>query len=198
MTTKQIAEAVGKKERVVQGWAKRLSAKDAGVSAKIAGALSSKIAADYDLDQTIAIIETGMGKNAAFVYRQNAAISGAVAPAPRSADARIDRLEGLVEKLLSVVATVIMPMIEKKQAKLPAPVLDPRGEIRRIVAKAARNTGDYRGIWNELYTQSYYRLHVNLKERAENRGIDTLDYAEQEGYLPALLAIAKAVFGVAA
>lgn len=196
MTTKQISESIGRPEKTVRNWVKRLAAKMATVAAKLA-ASTSTYPADYDLDETIAIIETGMGKNAAFVFRQNAEISGAVAAKP-SADSRLDRLEGMVEKLLTVVVAFVQPQVEAKKQELPPPPLDHRGQIRRIVAKAARSQGNYREIWNELYTQSYYRLHVNLKERADNRGIDTLDYAEQEGYLPALLAIAKAVFGEAA
>lgn len=197
MTAKQIAESTGKDERTIQRWAKKTGDKMSSIADKIASVQKSGIPADYDLDETIAIIETGLGKNAAFVFRQNADASGAIAPRT-SADSRLDRLEGMVEKLLSVVVAFVQPQIDAKQQELPPPPLDPRGQIRRIVAKAARAQGNYREVWNELYTQSYYRLHVNLKERADNRGIDTLDYAEQEGYLPALLAIAKAVFGEAA
>jgi hypothetical protein len=57
MTTKQIAEAVGKPERTVKGWATK-------AGAKLASAGHGK-AADWDLDEACLIIEFGLGKNAA-------------------------------------------------------------------------------------------------------------------------------------
>jgi hypothetical protein len=105
----------------------------------------------------------------------------------------------MVEKLLTVVAAVLQPVVAKQQESLPAPAIDPRGSLNKLGASRVRATdGDYRDVWNELYREALYRLHINLKLCAENRGIKPLDYAEQEGYLPALLAIARAIFGEAA
>jgi predicted transcriptional regulator len=69
MTVREIADAVGKKERTVHNWVLKTSAKNAEVYAKIAEAREKSKAADYSLDQTLEIIETGMGKNAAGIYR---------------------------------------------------------------------------------------------------------------------------------
>lgn len=70
MTTKEIAVAVGKKQRTVQDWIQKLSAKSASISAKSAS--SSPIhPADYTKDEVLAIIEEGMGPEAAGVYRAN-------------------------------------------------------------------------------------------------------------------------------
>jgi len=72
MTTKQIAKAVNKTERSVHNWVKKLSEKNAEVSEKIAEARKTSKPADYDLNETIEIIEIGLGKNAAMIYKQNA------------------------------------------------------------------------------------------------------------------------------
>ena len=64
-----------------------------------------------------------------------------------------------------------------------------------IVSRAGRASGDYQGAWRELYQQFYYRYHRNIRECAQNRGLDTLDYAEEEGLLPDLTSLATAIFG---
>ena len=74
MTTREIAKATGKGERTVQRWVQNMTAKMASISDKMA-ASSSTHPADFDLEETIAIIEEGMGKNAAAIYRENAAKS---------------------------------------------------------------------------------------------------------------------------
>ena len=71
MTTREIAQATGKGERTVQRWIQNMTAKMASISDKMA-ASSSTHPADFDLEETIAIIEEGMGKNAAAIYRSNA------------------------------------------------------------------------------------------------------------------------------
>jgi transposase len=72
MNTKQIAEAVGKTERAVQMWAKATGEKVSSVGEKVSSAGHGK-PADYTLAETCQIIEEGMGKAAADVYRTNAA-----------------------------------------------------------------------------------------------------------------------------
>ena len=99
MTTKEIAEAVGKDMTTVQRWVKKLSGKMPSVNGKMQSS-SPMNPADYVLEETCAIIEIGLGKNAADLYRMSAGIN-----AP-SSDARIDRLESMVEKLCIAVATI--------------------------------------------------------------------------------------------
>lgn len=72
MTVKEIAQVTGREERAVHNWVKSYSAKNAEVSAKIAEAKATSKAADYSLFETCAIIEEGMGKAAADIYRANA------------------------------------------------------------------------------------------------------------------------------
>jgi len=99
MTTNEIAKAVGKDETAARRWARKLAGESPAVAAKIA-ASSSAHPADYDIEETCLIIETGLGKNAADLYRMSAGIN-----APTT-DARIDRLESMVEKLCIAVATI--------------------------------------------------------------------------------------------
>lgn len=73
MTTREIAQAVGKDERSVRRWVNKSSDKMTAIADKMT-ASSSTHPADFDLEETIYIIETGMGKNAADVYRNNAEV----------------------------------------------------------------------------------------------------------------------------
>ena len=72
MTTKEIAEAVSKPEQTVKNWVKKTSSKMDQVRAKMDQASHDKKPADYDLEETVAIIEIGLGKNAAALFRENA------------------------------------------------------------------------------------------------------------------------------
>jgi len=184
MTTKEIAEAVGRAEKTVRTWAAKAAAKSAEAAAKSAEATPSH-PADWTLEEACDIIEIGLGKNAASLFRENARKS-----AP-STDDRIARLEGLVEKL---VLALIPAASTGKQLALPAVPLATRDELRRIVNKAGQASGDFRGAWQTLYQEIYYRLHRNVRECAKNRGIDTMDYLEEEGLLPDAVAIAREIF----
>jgi hypothetical protein len=69
MTIKQVAEICGVDERTVKGWIKKASDKMPGLSDKLSDSEISKVASEYNLDETCAIIEQGMGKNAANLFR---------------------------------------------------------------------------------------------------------------------------------
>ncbi len=71
MNTKEIAKATGKNITTVQRWVKRMNGKMPSVDSKMQSSTSTN-PADFDLAETIAIIEVGMGKNAADLYRMNA------------------------------------------------------------------------------------------------------------------------------
>ncbi|MFZ4618874.1 MAG: hypothetical protein ACOYM2_22135, partial [Rectinemataceae bacterium] len=95
MTTKQIAEAVNREVRAVQNWVKAMGAKNASIDAKNASSNSTH-PADYDLAETCLIIEEGMGKDVADVYRTNAVNAELAAKPSRSsrlpAGAQIDAM----------------------------------------------------------------------------------------------------------
>ena len=193
MTTKEIAEAVGKDERTVRRWIKAVADKMSVVKDKMS-ASSPVNPADYDLDETVAIIEYGMGKNAASLYRMNASQSSQndEVPAIQNADARIDRLEAMVEKLC---ATMMSQIAQPTQKAIPALKMKPRAELNMIVRQAGKSEDAFREAWGELYKHAYYRLGVNFTLRAKARDMATLDYVEQEGFIVDLLAIARDIFG---
>jgi len=140
MTTKQISEAVGKDERTVQRWAKKTGDKLSSIGDKITSVGKSGIPADYDLEETVAIIETGMGKNAADLFRMAARESqGANLPAPVSAA----NLSGLIaESVQKAMSAFITKPVQPEY--LPAPLdrlsANYLSELRRTfgTAEAAR------------------------------------------------------------
>jgi transposase len=71
MTVKEIAKAVGKDVTTVQRWVKKLSVKMQSVDSKMQSS-SPMHPADYTQEEVLAIIEEGMGPEAAGVYRANA------------------------------------------------------------------------------------------------------------------------------
>jgi hypothetical protein len=83
MTTKEIAQAVGKNERTIRDWIGQITstAETAVTTEKSAvvnsihlkaGSKDSRHPADYTLEETLAIIEAGMGPDAAGIFRANA------------------------------------------------------------------------------------------------------------------------------
>lgn len=196
MTTKEIAEATGKDVSTVQRWIKKMNGKMQSIDGKMQSSNSTN-PADFDLTETIAIIENGMGKNAAALYRMSAAkqpLQNEKLPTQNAEVARMDRLEGMLEKLLLVVGNLAIATVQPKKAELPAPKLAPRDELRMIVNKAAQTSGDYSGVWKTLYTEIYYRLHINATERAKNAKTSAIDILEAEGLLESAVLIAREIF----
>lgn len=195
MTTKEIAEAVGKPERTVQNWTKKLSAKMEQVSAKMEQARKTSKPADYDLEETCAIIERGMGKNAASLFRENAKRSTNI-PAIVGYDIdsafklAIISLTSMTQRLDDRVSK-IEARVEQRQALLPAPEVKPRDNVSRIVRKYAHDNGiEYGPAWGELYREYGYRTNSNPSISARNRGMAIIDYIEAEGMVGTLEAIA--------
>lgn len=189
MTTKEIAETAGKDERTIQRWVKKLSDKMPSVGVKLSSS-NSMNPANYDLQETCAIIEMGLGKNAADLFRMSA-------KEKPSTESRIDRLESLMEKMLVAVGNMMMLQGQSAQQKPPAieaPKLNPREELRMIVNKAASESHDYSGTWKTLYQEIYYRLHINAQERARNSKTSAIDILEAEGLLENSVAIAREIF----
>jgi hypothetical protein len=195
MTTKQIAEAVGKGERTVRNWLRKLAEKDTAIAEKLS--VSSPMhPADYSLDEAVAVIQVGLGKNAATLFRENAnrAKSG-----PDVYDIAAIVRETVASMVPVLIAAVRGAVPERAVVSLPAPSdISMRDQLRQVVNRYASASGDHRGAWSNLYSDFYYRYHRNLRECAKNRGVDTLDYAEDEGLLPDLLSLALSMYGAAA
>lgn len=202
MTVREIAEAVGKKERAVRNWVVKAAAKNAAITAKNAASSPMK-PADYDLDEACAIIEAGMGKNAAGIYRANAA--SANLPATTGPSTLTDRdmqiIGGIVAQVFAQLSERmgrVEGVVEKRAALLPAPAKEPRAELSQLVRKyATKIGGDHSRAWGELYQELYYRCHINVKVRATHEGIKPLDVIEREGLMDVACSIVAEMLGAA-
>ena len=102
-----------------------------------------------------------------------------------------------IKQLIPLIQSVLQERHEIGQTAEPKPALppiSPRKELHLLASNAGRALGSYSEPWNQIYKNAYYRLGINLRERAKNRGMDTLDYAEAEGFMPQLVAIAREIF----
>jgi len=195
MTTKEIAEAVGKDERSVQRWANKVGDKMSSVSDKMSSS-SPAYPADYDLDETVAIIEAGMGANAAAIYRANAQT---IAPAAVNGNDDLDAaFKAAVVQLTNMVTSIDtrVTTLEGEQAHrkalAPPPGKSPRAELNEAVRKLASHSyeNDYRLAWRAILKEIYYRLHINVSVRARNEGVKPIDFLEREGLLETATSIA--------
>lgn len=136
MTVREIAEAVGQTDRSVRNWVKRLAEKDSVIAEKLSVSSPMK-PADYTLSETCSIIETGMGKPAADVYRTNAVHSKiekkktALYSAAYIREVRLTLGKEAAAKLLRGEQAE-----ERKQIALPEPVLPE--QVRKQVYAVAR------------------------------------------------------------
>jgi prophage antirepressor-like protein len=81
-------------------------------------------------------------------------------------------------------------------AKTTAPEKDDRSRLNEIVRAYAQSTGTFpQHAWRTLYKEINYRLHVNVHQRAENRGIRKIQVLEDDGLLRKAYAVARKVFG---
>lgn len=95
-------------------------------------------------------------------------------------ESRISRIEGEVEE---------------RKALLPAPQKSDRDNLNEIVRRyATREEIPYPVAWSSLYRECMYRMNVDLKTRARNRGMGILDYAESEGLIDRILAVAMELY----
>jgi hypothetical protein len=193
MTTKEIAVAVGKPERTVKGWATRTGAKLASVGAKLASAGHGK-AADFDLDESVAIIETGMGKNAASLFRENASRQSAPAAGSSLTSRDMEVIGGIVAAIMASMNSRVEKIeakIEQRQALLPAPQIKPRDNVNKIVREFAHKQGiEHSVAFGDLYREFGYRTNTDPRRSAKNRGMAIIDYIETEGMIDTLEAVA--------
>lgn len=182
MTTKEIAEAAGVSTDTVSRKIKEL----------FPDRVESRKRTELNQSQAIKVMAEIRKVN--FVQPQYAS------ELPQSAsDARIDRLEAITEKLLLSMGNMMLAIQSSQgtnKLSLPdnTPKLSPRDELRRIVNKAANESGDYSGTWKTLYTEIYYRLHINAQERAKHANVSAIDILEAEGLLENAVLIAKEIF----
>jgi len=204
MTIKEIASLTGKSSRSIQRWINEASDKMAGLSVKMSDSEKSKKPADFTFDETLSILRAGkVSKDLIDILIENMNGKGQ----------SVNQSSLLSQKDIELISTIVSMTVSKiiqsldtrmnnieskyneKQALLPAPGLSDRDNLRKIVSSYAEKKKISHSIaWNKLYQESYYRLNINLKERAKHRNITIIDYAESEGYIPKLLSIAMEIF----
>ncbi|HPA64705.1 MAG TPA: hypothetical protein PLC67_12175 [Spirochaetota bacterium] len=204
MNTKEIALAVNKTERSVRNWAKKVAEKNSVVAEKIS--VSSPMnPADFTLEETISIIEQGLGKNAAEMYASNARkTTGKLISLPESSLSQKD-IE-VISTIVSVTVaetikqldgrmTNIEQKIEERKALLPAPEIAPRDRINMIIRDyAERNRMPFAAAYSELYKIFNYTYGCNVNASAKHRGVAIIEYIESEGLIENLESVAVSRF----
>lgn len=203
MNTREIAQAVGKTERSVRNWVNKVAEKSSAMAEKMSASTSTH-PADFTLDETLAIIETGMGKNAADLYRMNAAQNTVSISHDSDLRGAFQMMAEAFNRLAKISddqnarLSKIEHRIEERQALLPAPQLHPRDHVSMIVRDyAAKSRSDFREAWNNLYKNFGYRTNSNPGQCAKNRGMKIIDYIEAEGQIETLEAVALEIYGSA-
>lgn len=136
MTVREIAQVTGREERAVHNWVKSYSAKNAEVSAKIAEAKATSIAADYTIRETLSIIEEGMGKAAADIYRANAEQEQKPKKTTPYSAALIREVRLTLGKEAAAALLIGLPVDAKKPLAIEAPKTLPEEVARQVYAVA--------------------------------------------------------------
>jgi hypothetical protein len=195
MTTKEIAEAVGKPEKTVRTWAAKAAAKSAEAGAKLAEAQrSGGKAAEWSLEESCAIIEIGLGKNAASLFRENARNKTEPAAGSSLTARDMEVIGGIVAAIMAGMNTRVEKIeakIEQRQALLPAPQIKPRDNVNKLVREYAHKQGiEHSAAFGDLYREFGYRTNTDPRRAAKNRGMAIIDYIETEGMIETLEAVA--------
>ena len=111
----------------------------------------------------------------------------------------IESYDALFEAGIKAVIPILKEIINAQLAPvlkmLPAPQKTDRAALNQLVrAYAARNNQDHATAWGMLYNECYYRLHINLRQRAQGAEMPVIDFIETEGLLSQVLAVAKELF----
>lgn len=202
MNVKEIALSVGKDERSVRRWVKRASDKMSVIAVKMS-ASSPTHPSNYDLDETLAIIEAGMGKNAAKVWRANAdrTFSNVQGQPIQNENVGSDYVQRGMELVFGAIGKLdarmsrIENQIETRAALLPAPPMKPRDHINKLVREYSHAHGiSFSDTWSKLYREFGYRTNTNPSLSAKNRGMTIIDYIETEGQIEILESVAVEIF----
>jgi len=86
----------------------------------------------------------------------------------------------------------IETVVEERKAILPPPEMPKKKQLAKIINDYCSKSGiSYQEAYNRLYSDVYYRLGLNLKLQASNKGCKAIDVAEQLGKIDDLIAIAS-------
>lgn len=191
MTIKEIAELINRTEKTVRKWISQ----DQKVLTKEQKVLTKGHSKKYDLASVIAILKCGKISDSLI----SLLIENANKNLPQKKDNTVENMFIAFMNQQQKTNELLISMIqnEKKQNKtlLPAKEKSDRDNLRQIInSYVVKKNISHRNAWNILYEEVYYRMNINIRLRAENRDMQKLDYAEMEGYLPDLLAIAIEIF----
>jgi hypothetical protein len=177
MTVKQIAEAVGRDETNVQRWIKRILAEktsvrngvhlqNAGVTAALiesirlkAGSKDPHHPADYTFEETVLIIEVGLGKSAAGVYRASAIREAELQNtlSVRAVNSANNGQNEILTQMLAFMQSVDKRLQNLEQKQLASPEVPDIEEIKRF----ANNFLDVTGRSNHfVLTSDAYELFI--------------------------------------
>lgn len=154
--------------------------------------------ADFTLEETLEIIETGMGKNARYIFEQNAQQKQQENKDISNINNRIDRLENILEKLV-IVLDKLVPVIshvgvlpEKKNTDIKELPYNSRTEVNKIVRDYCYTHKAYHSdAWNSIYRELSYKTGKDLQRMARETNLSVLDTIENYGYMADLLEIAQ-------
>jgi hypothetical protein len=203
MNTREIASAVNKDDRTVARWIMKASDKMSQVKDKVSEAKRTQKPADYNLEETCFIIEQGLGKNASNLFRSSAIKESKVLQINKriesvesmfDTNSRLDRIEAMLELIIKKSE---LKEPEKQLTFNEIPEKTKRAELREIINKYTAYRGcNHIEVWSQLYQQIYYRMNINVKLCADNRGMDKLDYIEKEGLMDEVVLLASKLFEV--
>ena len=189
MTVKDIAKMVSKTERAIQKWVNKASELSSSINEKCSLSSSSK-PANFTIDETILILKCG--RTSEFIIdalinetkrsdEQNTLVENSISLIVS------ETIKGLVPIFQSMITEnnkAILQTINKQSDTKAIPYrslsIDPRNEIREIIAKYAKkhtnpNNPDYRGTWHLYFNKCYYHLGINAQVQAKNRQCQPLD-----------------------
>jgi transposase-like protein len=149
MTTKQIAKAVGKDERTIRRWVNQASDRMSSLSDKMSEAERTKKQVDFSQEETLAIIEVGMGPDAAGIYRANVTRSPAIAvSASLVRECRMAYREGVLSKRavyhllkLDSFTDTDMPSPGTGRGQTEIPLLEERTKGLEFYQRIAESSG---------------------------------------------------------
>jgi hypothetical protein len=85
-----------------------------------------------------------------------------------------------------------LPLDETPPPFVELPKISLRTQLTSLVrAYATQYALEFNYAWNQVYQQHRHRYKIDIKLRAKNAGLKTLDWAEQNHKIPELLKIAE-------
>lgn len=114
----------------------------------------------------------------------------------RTKQLELETKQDETDKRLVVVEKHLAKKAEIQDVLPDVKVKTMRSKLNEVIRSyvARRPSSGFSDTWNVLFSEFYYRNRVNLKVRANNANVTTLDYAESAGFMGDLLALALELF----